>query len=143
LWSQDLHLCACDFRHCDSFSASLHHPANKFWNPEDIESPHFKKYNSNARIKNSYPRFAWVTDVNSNICSLLTWHTFGGILSLFQQKNSAGLVMNIIPLWCVSTVYLSQTCSYRTTRWSIMGSEVVVLEHLKSSHCGRRALFCI
>jgi len=51
--------------------------------------------------------------------------------------------MNIIPLWFASTVYLSQTCSYRPTRRSIMDSEVVVLEHLKSSPCGRRVLFCI
>ena len=51
--------------------------------------------------------------------------------------------MNLIPLWFASTVYLSETCSYRTTRWSIKDSEVVVLEHLKSSLCGRRALFCI
>jgi len=37
----------------------------------------------------------------------------------------------------------AQSCSFMTTRWSIKDSEVVVLEHLKSSPCGRRALFCI
>jgi len=60
--------------------------------------------------------------------------------------NSAGLDMNNMKLSrCVlrrrSTS--AQTCSFRTTRWSIKDSEVVVLEHLKSSPCGRRALFCI
>jgi len=37
----------------------------------------------------------------------------------------------------------AQTCSFRTTRWPIKNSDVVVLEHLKTRPWCRRALFCI